>query len=92
MRILAFRSDSILLAKAFGGESYPRWSMIARFLPAPYFALNPAGSEHRRRSIIRQEMVNPDSSVASKGTAEVVPKGVYRLVGMEVPECIGPAL
>ena len=70
----------------------PSRDMIAGLLPAAYFALHAGRVEQLCRTRVQQEMVDTNACIPSISIAEVVPERVDRLVWMEFPEGVGPAL
>ena len=66
--------------------------MIAALLPPAYFALHIRCDEHLCGTSVQQEMVDAYTCVASISIAEIVPEGVDRLVRVQFPERVGPAL
>jgi hypothetical protein len=66
--------------------------MIAGFLPAAHFALDTSRDEHPSRASVQQEMVDAYAGITRVSVAEIVPERIDRLLRVQFPDGIGPAL
>ena len=66
--------------------------MIAGFFPAANVTLYACSDEHLSSGSVEQEMVDPYAGIASIGISEIVPERKDRLVRVEFPDGISPAL
>lgn len=66
--------------------------MVARFVPAARAGVDARGGEAFGCRFIEQEMVDPNAGIALERLPPIGPEAVDALVGMPMPDRVGPAL
>src|SRR5690606_41872924 len=70
----------------------PYRGVVAGFHPSAYVAVYPGRAQQWCHLRTQQEMVYTQAGIAAKRVAEIIPVRIYGLVGINMPDGVGPTL